>query len=43
MRLVAPITLEGGKAYIGGAQIVTTDIQTSNGVIHIIDTVILPE
>jgi uncharacterized surface protein with fasciclin (FAS1) repeats len=39
----APITLEGEKAYIGGAQIVTTDIQTSNGVIHIIDTVILPQ
>ena len=39
----APITLEGGKVYIDGAQIVTTDIQTSNGVIHVIDTVILPD
>jgi transforming growth factor-beta-induced protein len=39
----APIKLEGDKAYIDGAQIVTADIQTSNGVIHVIDKVILPQ
>ena len=39
----AAIKLDGDKAYIDGAQIVTTDIQTSNGVIHVIDTVILPQ
>ena len=32
-----------GKAYVNEAQIVTTDIQASNGVIHVIDTVILPK
>jgi transforming growth factor-beta-induced protein len=32
-----------GMAYINGAQIVTTDIQARNGVIHVIDEVILPE
>jgi transforming growth factor-beta-induced protein len=31
-----------GKAFIGDAQIVKTDIQCSNGVIHVIDTVIMP-
>jgi uncharacterized surface protein with fasciclin (FAS1) repeats len=31
-----------GKAMIDGANIVTTDIPASNGVIHVIDAVILP-
>jgi hypothetical protein len=31
-----------GKAKINDANIVTTDIETSNGVIHVIDSVILP-
>jgi uncharacterized surface protein with fasciclin (FAS1) repeats len=31
-----------GKAKINDATIVTTDIETSNGVIHVIDSVILP-
>ena len=35
------ITLEGG-AKINGANIVQADIATSNGVIHVIDAVILP-
>ena len=39
-------TLQGQKARIGltigGANIVTTDIECSNGVIHVIDRVILP-
>lgn len=39
----ALVKVENGKAYIDDAQIVTTDIQSSNGVIHVIDTVILPE
>jgi uncharacterized surface protein with fasciclin (FAS1) repeats len=34
--------LNGDAAYINGAQIVTTDIEASNGVIHVIDSVILP-
>ncbi len=38
----APITVKDGAAYIGGAKIVKTDIVGSNGVIHVIDAVILP-
>ena len=34
--------VKDGKAFIDGAQIVQTDIAASNGVIHVIDTVILP-
>ncbi len=37
----ATITLEGGPA-INGAAISTPDIQATNGVIHVIDAVILP-
>jgi uncharacterized surface protein with fasciclin (FAS1) repeats len=37
------IDLKDGKAYLNGtSQIVKTDIETSNGVIHVIDSVILP-
>lgn len=35
--------LDMGKAYINEAQIILTDIEASNGVIHVIDTVILPK
>ena len=38
----AMIKVEDGKVYINDAQIVITDILTSNGVIHVIDSVILP-
>ncbi|MEY3175933.1 MAG: hypothetical protein RLZZ436_3847 [Planctomycetota bacterium] len=37
----APISTEGG-AKIGGASIIKTDIEASNGVVHVIDAVILP-
>ncbi len=36
------IKVEGGKVMINDANVVTTDIATSNGVIHVIDTVLLP-
>ena len=40
-------TLQGSKAKIGltigGANVIKTDISCSNGVIHVIDRVILPE
>jgi transforming growth factor-beta-induced protein len=39
----AKISLRDGKAFIDGAQIVATDIECSNGVIHVIDSVILPQ
>ncbi|MEM9428030.1 MAG: fasciclin domain-containing protein [Pseudomonadota bacterium] len=36
------ITTEGGVK-VDGASVVTADIETSNGVIHVIDAVILPD
>lgn len=36
------VTIKGGKVYVDAAQVTTADVQASNGVIHIIDTVILP-
>lgn len=36
-------SLDMGKAYVDGAQILITDIEATNGVIHVIDAVILPE
>lgn len=36
------IGIMDGKVYINDAQVVTTDIETSNGVIHVIDTVLVP-
>jgi uncharacterized surface protein with fasciclin (FAS1) repeats len=39
-----PVTIkvEGGNVFINDAQVIITDIETSNGVIHVVDTVILP-
>ncbi len=37
------IVLRDGKVYVNGAQVVTADIIASNGVIHVIDTVLLPK
>ena len=37
------IKTEGATVMIDGATVVTTDIKCDNGVIHIIDSVILPE
>jgi uncharacterized surface protein with fasciclin (FAS1) repeats len=36
------IKVDGAKVTVDGANVVTTDIACSNGVIHVIDTVILP-
>ncbi len=36
------ITASGGTVMVNDAQVIITDIETSNGVIHVIDTVILP-
>jgi uncharacterized surface protein with fasciclin (FAS1) repeats len=38
----AQIVVRGGKVFVNGAQVVTADVAASNGVIHIIDTVLLP-
>jgi uncharacterized surface protein with fasciclin (FAS1) repeats len=36
------IKTAGGKVMVGGSTVVTTDIRASNGVIHVVDAVILP-
>jgi uncharacterized surface protein with fasciclin (FAS1) repeats len=36
------IRVEDGKVYVNDAEVVVTDIEATNGVIHVIDTVILP-
>ena len=50
VNLTEATTLQGGKVAIDtsngvmvdNARVIATDIETSNGVIHVIDTVILP-
>jgi uncharacterized surface protein with fasciclin (FAS1) repeats len=37
-----PITVDAGKVKAGKANVVKTDIPASNGVIHVVDTVIIP-
>ncbi|MFT7617614.1 MAG: transforming growth factor-beta-induced protein [Planctomycetota bacterium] len=37
-----PITLSGDSVSVGGAKIIITDIKCSNGVIHVISSVMLP-
>ena len=36
------IKVDLGNVYINDAKVIITDIETSNGVIHVVDTVILP-
>ena len=37
-----PIQVNAGKVIVGGANVVKTDIAASNGIIHVIDQVLLP-
>jgi uncharacterized surface protein with fasciclin (FAS1) repeats len=37
-----PIRVENGKVYIGGAQVIKANVTASNGVIHVINTVLIP-
>ena len=37
------VKVDGGKVHVDGANVTKTDIQASNGVIHVIDTVMLPK
>jgi uncharacterized surface protein with fasciclin (FAS1) repeats len=37
------VVVRGGKVYVNGVNVVTADVQASNGVIHIIDAVLLPK
>lgn len=36
------IEVMGGSVMVNGATVIATDIETSNGVIHVIDTVLIP-
>ena len=36
------VKVEMGKVYINDAQVIITDIMASNGIIHVVDSVILP-
>jgi uncharacterized surface protein with fasciclin (FAS1) repeats len=38
-----PIAAQGSGVTVGGARVTTTDIAARNGVIHVIDTVMLPK
>ena len=40
--ITADIEVKDGAVYIAGAKVVTADVQASNGVIHVIDSVMLP-
>lgn len=37
-----PITIDGSTVRVGDATVVQTDVQASNGIIHVIDTVLIP-
>ena len=37
------IKVAGGKVTVNGANVIKTDVMASNGVIHVIDTVLLPK
>ncbi len=36
------VQVRDGKVYVNGAQVTTADVSASNGVIHVIDSVVLP-
>ena len=37
------IELKGGDVFVNDAQVIITDIKTSNGIIHVIDAVLVPQ
>jgi len=37
-----PIHVASGKVYVGDAQVTKTNVATSNGVIHVINRVLIP-
>ena len=36
------IRVDGGNVFVNDAEVIATDVMASNGVIHVVDTVILP-
>ena len=39
----AKISIKDGKVFINDAEVVIADINATNGIIHIIDTVLMPK
>lgn len=37
------IAVKDGKVYVNGAEVIATDIETSNGVIHVLNSVVMPK
>ncbi len=37
------VTIKNGKVYMNGAQVVIADVKTKNGVVHVIDSVLMPK
>jgi uncharacterized surface protein with fasciclin (FAS1) repeats len=40
--IMAPIEVRAGEVYVAGSKVIAADVMASNGVIHVIDTVMLP-
>ena len=36
------ITVKGGSVYVNKSKVIKTDVKASNGIIHVIDTVLIP-
>jgi uncharacterized surface protein with fasciclin (FAS1) repeats len=36
------VRVRNGRVYVGGARVLTPDVKASNGVIHVIDKVLIP-
>ena len=37
------VKAENGKVFVNDAEVITADIETTNGVIHVINKVVLPQ
>jgi uncharacterized surface protein with fasciclin (FAS1) repeats len=37
------ITVKGGSVYVNSSKVIKTDVKASNGIIHVIDTVLIPK
>jgi uncharacterized surface protein with fasciclin (FAS1) repeats len=37
-----PVEVKDGKVYVGGAEVVATDVPAANGIVHVIDAVLVP-
>jgi uncharacterized surface protein with fasciclin (FAS1) repeats len=37
-----PVHVSGTKVYVGGAQVIKADVKASNGIIHVINKVLIP-